>query len=257
MLALSRALFKHDLSLLDFPALKCVRALGISDDPIYARPLERLFSYTNTYFHQQPHLDLTAPPIDELGRYDILICSEVLEHVNAPVEAAIAGICSLLKPTGFALITVPYSLAPSTVEHFGNLAECALTTIGGKTVLVGRDEGGQYQVFSDLLFHGGNGATLERRIFGEAALKRVLHDGGFSDVLIQTGGSEEFGVVYGSPCSLPVIASNGAGSALSLPGVEFVEAFVRGRRALRQIADSRWFRLGRYLGLGPRVQWDL
>ena len=58
VLALSRALFNCELALTDFPDLKTVCGLGFSDSEIYARPLERRFSYSNTYFHREPRFDI-------------------------------------------------------------------------------------------------------------------------------------------------------------------------------------------------------
>lgn len=40
------------------------------------------------------------------GRYDIIICSEVLEHCEAPQEV-LANIASLIAPGGWAIVTVP------------------------------------------------------------------------------------------------------------------------------------------------------
>src|SRR4051794_6917415 len=54
ILALSRALFGMDLKLCDFPRLKSVRALGISDSDVYAERLEDRFHYTNTFYHREP-----------------------------------------------------------------------------------------------------------------------------------------------------------------------------------------------------------
>ena len=66
-MALSRALFKIDLPVPEFPVLKTLRVLGISDSSTYSATLEKHFTYTNTFLHRRPVLDLTDPPADELG----------------------------------------------------------------------------------------------------------------------------------------------------------------------------------------------
>ena len=48
VLVLSRALFGMDLQLCEFPRLKSLRGLGISDSDIYAERLAECFGYTNT-----------------------------------------------------------------------------------------------------------------------------------------------------------------------------------------------------------------
>ena len=50
--------------------------------------------------------DVTTPPFKK-GVFDVIICSEVLEHLNSP-EKAVGIIESLLKDDGVALITVPW-----------------------------------------------------------------------------------------------------------------------------------------------------
>src|SRR5687767_5846215 len=73
VLALSRALFDCEMPLVDFPTLKFVRGLGVSDSQIYARRLERLFTYSNTYFHREPHFDIARSDAAELGQFDFVI----------------------------------------------------------------------------------------------------------------------------------------------------------------------------------------
>src|SRR5262249_45792477 len=109
-LMLSRALFGMDLPLPYFPRLKSVFGLGISDSDIYARRLEKIFSYTNTFYHREPFLDLMNPKETDFGKYDFIICSEVLEHVPDPVERAFDTLSKLLKPNGALILTVPYAV---------------------------------------------------------------------------------------------------------------------------------------------------
>ena len=242
VLALSRALFGLDLKLPEFPALKSVRGLGISDSDVYSGHLEKRFSYTNTFYHRDPHLDLLQPDEKEFGKYDFVICSEVLEHVPDPVDRAFATLGRLLKPAGVLILTVPYSLEPSIIEHYPGLAESAFAEFDGRTVLVGRSASGEYRVFDRLTFHGGTGATLERRIFSDESVRDGLA------VRLDAAGSREFGVVYSTPCSLPVIAAR-TPFVLSPSGITELVGQVSAARAL--LKASRWLRLGRTLGLGP------
>lgn len=55
-------------------------------------------------------LDLSAPDFEEryadkLGRYDLVVCSEVIEHL--PDEFAVGNLYSLVAPGGVAIVTVP------------------------------------------------------------------------------------------------------------------------------------------------------
>lgn len=233
--------------------MKTLRALGISDSAPYAERLEKHFSYTNTHFHREPRFDLTNPDPAHLGRYDFVVCSDVLEHVRGPVDKAFSTLYALLKPSGFLLVTVPYSLEDSTREHFATLKHIAITTLNGRPVLVGEDTTGTYVVRDDVVFHGGSGETLEMRIFSQSALRAGLTDAGFSEVTILTAGSSDFGVLFNSPCSLPILAIRGALGVPESAVRELVEEFGRNRQVLNAIRESYWVRLGRLLGFGPKL----
>ncbi|HYW41614.1 MAG TPA: methyltransferase domain-containing protein [Bryobacteraceae bacterium] len=253
VLALSRALFGLDLKLSGFPVLKSVRGLGISDSDVYSGRLETRFTYTNTFYHRDPAFDLSRPDEKEFGKYDFVICSEVLEHVPAPVDRAFTTLGRLLKPAGVLILTVPYSLDPGIIEHYPGLTESAFAEFDGRTVLVGRTAAGEYRVFDRLTFHGGTGATLERRIFSDEAIRAGLSAAGFSIVRFDPAGNREFGVIYSNPCSLPVIALR-APFALSSSGVtELVEQLSAARAIRTALESSRWLRLGKLLGLGPNL----
>ena len=253
VLALSRALFGMDLKVCDFPLLESVRGFGISDSDIYSGRLRSHFSYTNTFFDREPLFDLTRPDEKEFGRYDFVICSDVLEHVPQPLDLALRTLASLLKPAGVLILTAPYTLDESTVEHFADLHETGLAEIGGKTVLVNRAVDGHHQVFDRLVFHGGQGSTLEMRVFSEADLRARLIAAGLSNVRFESAGNREFGVVFSGPCSLPIVASR-APFSLSLDGIrELMEQLVKERKLIGDVRESRWLRLGRLLGLGPNL----
>jgi len=252
-LLLSRALFGCDIALCDFPQLKSIRGLGISDLPMLARPLERFFTYTNTYYHQEPSLDLTEPPPPELGLFDFLICSEVLEHVMSPVSRAFEALSRLLKPTGFLLLTVPFGLGEQTEDHFPTATALKVTEVDGKLVAVGHYPDGSYRVHDNLVFHGGHGATLELRLFSETELKSQLASAGFTHVSFLCEGNDGFGVAFPSPCSLPILASKTELTLIRPALAELVQSFATQEVIIRAAAGSKWLRLGRALGLGPRL----
>jgi SAM-dependent methyltransferase len=254
VLALSRALFGMDLSLRDFPLLKTVRGLGISDSEIYSSRLQNRFNYTNTFYHRAPAFDLSQPDAAEFGKYDFVICSDVLEHVSAPVDRAFHTLARLLKPAGVLILTVPYTLAEETVEHFPNLHETGFAEIGGATVLVNRSGSGNYEVFDQLVFHGGEGSTLEMRVFSEADLRARLTATGLTNVRFEASGSPKFGVLFSGPCSLPIVATREPFSLGASGTSELIQQLTAARALLNAVKESRWLRLGRLFGLGPNLR---
>lgn len=211
---LSREIFGVELAIPDFPVLKGIRGFGMSDPPELAQRLAEKFDYTNTFYHQEPRLDVADPTPEQLqentGRYDFILTSEVLEHVSPPVERAFVNLNRMLKADGLLLLTVPYRIDGHTAEHFPQLHEYALAAPGGRTVLVNRRRDGSLEVFENLSFHGGDGSTLEMRVFSETSLKEIIRQAGFSSVHIASESIPEFGVLHDEAWSLPIVGRKGA-----------------------------------------------
>jgi SAM-dependent methyltransferase len=55
-----------------------------------------------------------APPIEWSSKFDLAVCSEVIEHVTAP-ERVIAYLRSVLRPDGILLLTTPHDRRQWTV----------------------------------------------------------------------------------------------------------------------------------------------
>src|SRR5689334_13394764 len=55
---IAREMFGRDLSLPEFPVIKGLRGIGMSDSPEYANRLGAKFSYTNTFYHKEPLFDI-------------------------------------------------------------------------------------------------------------------------------------------------------------------------------------------------------
>jgi hypothetical protein len=85
--------------------------LGLSDATLIEDYLSGLrgVRYKNTFFDVRPRLDITNPSIFLRGSADILISSDVLEHVFFPVSKALDGHSTVLKRGGLLILTVPYT----------------------------------------------------------------------------------------------------------------------------------------------------
>jgi SAM-dependent methyltransferase len=206
---LSREIFGIELALPEFPVMKGIHGIGMSDSPELASRLAEKFDYTNTFYHQAPLFDVTKPDARDEGRYDFILSSEVMEHIPPPVERGFEALCRVLQPDGVLLLTTPYTIDGKTKEHFPELNEYALASPGGHTVLVNRRSDGTIQTFDHLMFHGGPGSTLEMRVFSEESLKELLAQAGFPEIHIATENSPAFGVEHGETWSLPIAARKG------------------------------------------------
>lgn len=206
---MSREMFGVLLALPEFPVLKGIRGIGMSDAPGLADRLADKFDYTNTFYHRAPVFDVTRPNDRDRGRYDFILSSEVMEHVPPPIERAFATIFEMLKPDGLLLLTTPYTLGGKTREHFPELYQFTLASPGGNTVLINRRRDGTVETFENLVFHGGHGSTVELREFSEPSLRSILAQAGFDAAHFAGEDVPEFGVEHSETWSLPIAARKG------------------------------------------------
>jgi SAM-dependent methyltransferase len=224
---LSEEMLGVSMPVSEFPMLKEIRGIGMSDSPELAERLAAKLDYTNTFYHQAPHFDVTHPDPNDFGRYDFILTSEVMEHVPPPVEQAFANLFRLLKPDGLLVMTVPYTLVGKTKEHFPELHNFTLAQLGAETVLVNRRRNGSVEVFDNLVFHGGPGSTVEMRVFTEGSLRELLLGAGFSSVRVAFEDVSEFGVELAEKWSLPIVARKGT---FHPPAAELAQEYREARR---------------------------
>jgi 2-polyprenyl-3-methyl-5-hydroxy-6-metoxy-1,4-benzoquinol methylase len=150
---------------------KDIRGVGCSDWG-YTALLAEKFDYVNTFYDESPQLDLCNVDWSRwaAGSIDFITCTDVLEHVEPPVDKAFENMFRLLKPGGVAILTVPASLQPATREHFHDLHDWRIETEGSQRVVVNRRRDGTIDRYDNLCFHGGVGLTLEFRLFSRQGL---------------------------------------------------------------------------------------
>jgi SAM-dependent methyltransferase len=203
---LTTELFGRSMTIPQLPRRRDLAGIGLSDSENYAKRLNDKLSYTNTFLHEEPRLDIAAAPEDLTHRLDFIIASDVFEHVAPPVSRAFVNARRLLKPHGVLIFSVPYSLDPETREHFPDLNDYRLIEVDGSWCLENRTADGQTQVFTDLTFHGGPGSTLEMRLFSRAGLIRDFAAARFAGVRIADESYLAYGIVWPEPWSVPMVA---------------------------------------------------
>lgn len=203
---LSLELFGKSLPLPDFPLRPDIIGIDMSGATTYSHRLAKRLGYTNTFLHKSPQLDITDPDPSWIGQCDFVISSDVLEHVPPPVSLPFSNVLRLLKPGGLFVLTVPYAKQGMTVEHFPELHDYRLEARDGKRVLVNVTREQQRQEFDNLVFHGGEGETLEMRVFSESGVIQELHHAGFIDIRIHGEPCPEYGIFWPQDWSLPITA---------------------------------------------------
>jgi len=202
----TRRLFGKNMSLDEIPVRRDLLGIGMTDWFVYAEKLAKKLSYTNTFYHCDPKLDIMNPPESMTALLDFVITSDVLEHVVPPVSKAFENIFKILKPGGILFLTVPYTLNDSTVEHFPDLNAFKIIEGPNGFYLENTTLDGRVERFDKLCFHGGPGSTLEMRVLCEKEALKLLKDAGFIDIQIHHEAYFEHGVYQAIPWSLPISA---------------------------------------------------
>jgi SAM-dependent methyltransferase len=205
--ALSVELFGKPIALPAFPTDKTLSGIGMSDWEGYAATLADKLAYTNTYYHAEPRLDIASIPEDAVGRYRFVVSSDVFEHIPGfALDSAFRNARRLLKNGGVFIFTVPFVKAGETREHFPRLHDFRIIETRGKRYLYNRTVEGEEEIFDDLVFHGGEGMTLEMRMFAEPDLLRRLEKAGFSSIRVCIDRAPEFGIQWPMDWSVPIVA---------------------------------------------------
>jgi hypothetical protein len=203
---LSMELFGESLPLPDFPRRRDLKGVGLSDwDGLKA--LGEKFAYTNTTFsNDAAGLDICNVGSEWDSTLDFLVSSEVFEHVEPPVSRAFENARRMLKPGGLMVLSVPYTLTGKTIEHFPELHRYEIREGRTGKVLHNVTVDGRTETFRWLVFHGGQGSTLEMRLFSEPSLREECLRAGFSDFKIYADNHLPYGIYWPQPYSRPIAA---------------------------------------------------
>jgi SAM-dependent methyltransferase len=188
------------------PIRKDIAGIGLTDSGVYAKRLQQKFSYQNTYYHQEPRLDILTMEGYAEACADFIICSDVLEHVRPPVRLAFENLFRLLKRGGVLILTVPLVEEAQAREHFPNLNEYHFELREEQPVLINKPASGSDEEFHELVFHGGEGETLEMRRFSKEWVLAELSRAGFAEIRVMDEEYPDFGILWPEDKSVPIMA---------------------------------------------------
>lgn len=209
---LTRELFGRSMTIAQIdPPRPDIVGIGMSCWHGYAGPIAHRIAYRNTFYHQEPRLDITQIDPAMEGTLDFVVSTDVFEHVAAPVHRAFDNTRRLLKPGGVFVFTVPYFHQGEqhvlTTEHFSDLHDYRIVEdeyLG--PMLKNTKPNGDVQYFYNLVFHGGPGETLEMRRFSEWSVLEELKLAGFNDLTIYRNDDLPFGIAWPAGHSAPIAA---------------------------------------------------
>lgn len=199
-LGITNAILKH------IKSDKSITGVGMTDSGVYTKLLSKKFSYTNTFYHREPKLDILDIEGHQLGYADFIICSDVFEHVNPPISLAFQNLFLLLRQGGLLVLTVPLVEHADAKEYFPALNEYHIEFRDDKPVLVNITTSGQREVFHTLTFHEGEGQTLVTRDFSKEWAFDELRKAGFTDIRLMDAEYPDLGIVWRRELSVPILA---------------------------------------------------
>jgi 2-polyprenyl-3-methyl-5-hydroxy-6-metoxy-1,4-benzoquinol methylase len=203
---LSLELFGESLPISDFPIRPDIIGMGMSDWGECAERLKRKLNYRNTYYHKEPKLDILSIPSDLEGKFDFIISTDVFEHVEPPISIAFENTRKLLKLGGVLIFSAPYLKEGKTIEHFPELYKYEIVKNNDGCFLKNITRNGVEQIYDHLVFHGGEGTTLEMRSFSEGSLMEEFRKAGFSNIKICKDEDIKHGIRWEIDCSFPIAA---------------------------------------------------
>jgi len=205
---LSTELFGESIILPEFPYNNNITGIGMSDWFGYATPLAKKLAYINTYYHQEPKLDIKSIEKTLENKFDFIISSDVFEHIEPQISIAFSNLFRLLKDGGVTVFTVPYILdGEETAEHFPDLYNYSIEKKSdGQFFLKNSTKGGCVQIFDNLVFHGGEGFTIEMRLFSKRSLINCFIQAGFKNIKIYDEPVLKYGIFWNESWSLPLSA---------------------------------------------------
>jgi len=184
--------------------------IGMSCWEVYASRLAHKIKYINTFYHQEPFLDITNIEDKWVDKLDFVVSTDVFEHVAPPISRAFSNVRRLLNRNGVFILSVPFDRPgepnAETKEWFPNLHDWKLEEVEGRWILHNITRDGKKEIFDNLCFHGGPGTTLEMRLFSEASLLRELITAGFDDITIYSKPHLDLGIHWPGGCSIPIAA---------------------------------------------------
>lgn len=165
----------HKIPLEDIISQRHLCILGISDNDTYASILENKFDYVNTFMHKEPKLDVCNEETftGHTGKYDAIICSDVIEHTSLPPRTVLQNMKRLLRTGGGIILSAPTSHFSDHVEWYPSHRSLAIIKQGDEYVVEWQNLKGCKYVDRAPIFHGGPGNTLEMRQISHV---RLLED---------------------------------------------------------------------------------
>jgi SAM-dependent methyltransferase len=186
-----RVAFKHikpDFSL---------KTLGMTDDTSITTSMPTKFMHTNSFYNEFPRVDLLNLNEELFECFDLVICTDVFEHIPNNVEKAFLNLYKIVKKNGLLVFSVPlipvrnkaydrnWDSKKIEVNQIHKEYYPGLTNwehIDANNSIRWEDSNSEIHLNDEPEFHGGEGLTLTFRLFSKDSVESFLQSVGFRGV---------------------------------------------------------------------------
>jgi len=152
------------------------RVLGVDIDPASVAEAER----RNPFPHVRYEL-MNAEALPRAGQYDVLVCSEVLEHLDMP-DNLLEMAYRLLKPGGLLIVTVPNGYGPREMLMTKPMQWLTRNGFGQRLAALKRALG-----YTNVSVQSSNPNLTHLQFFSRFSLEHLLNEHGFQPVAFGRG----------------------------------------------------------------------
>lgn len=174
-----------------------IYSLGMTDDISITTTLPTKFMHVNSFYNQFPKIDLLNLNKESESSFDIVICTDIFEHIPNNIEKAFINLYKLIKKNGLLIFSVPLiRVKEGLYELNSDPNKSELNQIHQEyypgmvkwdhnkkdNSIRWQDSNDKIYVDTEPEFHGGAGLTLTFRLFSNESVISFLHSVGFRDV---------------------------------------------------------------------------
>jgi SAM-dependent methyltransferase len=174
-----------------------LKTLGMTDDTSITKSMPTKFMHVNSFYDEFPKVDLLNLSKELHECFDLVICTDVFEHIPNNIEKAFMNLYTIIKKNGLLVFSVP--LVPVNNKYYDfnlDLIKSELNQIHkeyypGMTnweyinvdnSIRWEDSNSEIHLNHEPEFHGGDGLTLTFRLFSKDSIESFLRSAGFRGI---------------------------------------------------------------------------
>jgi SAM-dependent methyltransferase len=174
-----------------------LKTLGMTDSTSITTTMPTKFMHVNSFYNDFPKVDLLNLSKELHECFDLVICSDVFEHIPNNIEKAFMNLYTLIKMNGLLVFSVPLvKVSDKTYDIDLDPKRSELNKIHkeyypgltnwdhnvSNNSIRWEDSNSEIHINNEPEFHGGDGLTLTFRLFSKDSIESFLRSVGFRGI---------------------------------------------------------------------------